>query len=1345
MDQAAGKPIRRDSSRKTRGLATAHSRTPYGGASRRRKQLKKEAAPEEQEYPVREIRDEENRNGKLWYLIDWEDNKITGEKYDQTWEPAEFVNEEAIRDWEEQRSGGRREGGTQGTNEASSLFVGRNISQPIRTAKRKRTSKTGTEYSPTPEPEAKKVRPAGSTEVAPFQYVLQETLNPQARPLKIQDSYESPQTILGNGFGLRDKFARVEIPPVPEGFNRDDYPAVQLSQLSQSTQDITSSPIADHSSLLEVQFRKPARRIRLIFEEDDIEGIIPDSQEPGSSPFIPPTTQASRTDNFETTAPETEANQNSSLQNDSSLDSRIAEAFEVPESLSYQPSNRNQGDSEQSWGSEAVNSSSSEARVEPTQESTSNSQPNFTNKDLSTSESLSAANQEDTLRSSQQPATSLEFPSTPPRVVSTPIGFPAAATSLSQNGGGQPPESNGGPVSPSVQSHTIIDLGSSAPFQTQLPFLPSEASARSSRAKTTQSQSGEAQLSPVKSLPRTSTPAPYTSPPPTSAVSRPINDSSLAHTPKSSHQSSPFRTPEALSRPSTSQNSRSVLQSIESGALNISNPGHRTYSNSAMDAAFATPTGTVKEKIRLARDQALAKRRAEREAERSASTLPASPAPPSGPMLPLRETVVDVPLHVIEPVSVPSPKPSPNRSVLSRSPKVSPDPEISSDSSPKVLRIHAQPPNDYIVPLPMVSHTRDIYVQILINHQPQRIAIIQDDVEPSILFEIDSMIEELGMICSHPDLAAIDFSTQRVDPAEMQARYAETVSTKCIFFAELFGPLRPFDKHIVIVCQGGRMREILEAMLLHYGFEEYPDRPSTYRDASGGPLKFSLLSPHGMVGDGVVDAASVVIAFDSSPSESYLKSLRSDSSSPNYEAPLISLVVTHSVEHLNLCLEKDITTSEKRLRLVDWASQIMDEVGKLGHDHPEPPEAAAIVASWINDTKSTWPVPPLDDIHGIEFDSPSQPQLTMDSLNATTQSYDMSQHAQMLSMSAKRHLDADDTPGSDSSKRQRLSPRPSEQTGMPTSTANSTVQTQDLTDSALLKKISDLEQQLRSRDANEVELREQNANLEARVRDLESGVEDIQPKYQEALNEQGYYESEITRSLAREQMLRKKLEDRIAEVTKFKESNQSLEAELATVRIELSSSTIPGVAQLNDLREDIRKAQEEKERQEKRYLIKANEFDYLQNLYQTTSNQGMETIRELGEVQKELEKYKEMADVTKIRIHEIYDKSENEQLIARIKELQAENEELDKELEKKTEELRVVTTGRRATRGTSVPRSPRMGQGTMSPTPRPIGRVIGNIGGSRGNSPAPGEMPLRSQFGEALFQGSRFQNHLRDS
>lgn len=293
--------------------------------------------------------------------------------------------------------------------------------------------------------------------------------------------------------------------------------------------------------------------------------------------------------------------------------------------------------------------------------------------------------------------------------------------------------------------------------------------------------------------------------------------------------------------------------------------------------------------------------------------------------------------------------------------------------------------------------------------------------------------------------------------------------------------------------------------------------------------------------------------------------------------------------------------------------------------------------------------------------------------------------------------------------------------------------------------ISDLEQQLRSRDANEVELREQNANLEARVRDLESGVEDIQPKYQEALNEQGYYESEITRSLAREQMLRKKLEDRIAEVTKFKESNQSLEAELATVRIELSSSTIPGVAQLNDLREDIRKAQEEKERQEKRYLIKANEFDYLQNLYQTTSNQGMETIRELGEVQKELEKYKEMADVTKIRIHEIYDKSENEQLIARIKELQAENEELDKELEKKTEELRVVTTGRRATRGTSVPRSPRMGQGTMSPTPRPIGRVMGNIGGSRGNSPAPGEMPLRSQFGEALFQGSRFQNHLRDS
>jgi len=76
-----------------------------------------------------------------------------------------------------------------------------------------------------------------------------------------------------------------------------------------------------------------------------------------------------------------------------------------------------------------------------------------------------------------------------------------------------------------------------------------------------------------------------------------------------------------------------------------------------------------------------------------------------------------------------------------------------------------------------------------------------------------------------------------------------------------------------------------------------------------------------------------------------------------------------------------------------------------------------------------------------------------------------------------------------------------------------------------------------------------------------------------------------------------------------------------------------------------------------------------------------------------------------------------------------------KELEKKSDEIKAFLNGRRPTRGTSVPRSPRMG--TMSPNvrERPIARVFGSGVGSRGNSPAPGDAhtPHRGTFGEALY------------
>jgi hypothetical protein len=78
---------------------------------------------------------------------------------------------------------------------------------------------------------------------------------------------------------------------------------------------------------------------------------------------------------------------------------------------------------------------------------------------------------------------------------------------------------------------------------------------------------------------------------------------------------------------------------------------------------------------------------------------------------------------------------------------------------------------------------------------------------------------------------------------------------------------------------------------------------------------------------------------------------------------------------------------------------------------------------------------------------------------------------------------------------------------------------------------------------------------------------------------------------------------------------------------------------------------------------------------------------------------------------------------------------LEAEPEKKDAELKAILNGRTATRGTSVPRSPRIGS-AMSPGPRPISNRVSNPGLVRGN------------FGGPLFQQgplgtARWGNHLQ--
>jgi hypothetical protein len=86
-EKAQSHTRRRRPSSMTEGPAS--SNTPRNPKRRRRSaaaaQQKKRKAKSEVLYEVRDIIDEKVEKGKVFYLVDWADDPVTGEKFDPTW------------------------------------------------------------------------------------------------------------------------------------------------------------------------------------------------------------------------------------------------------------------------------------------------------------------------------------------------------------------------------------------------------------------------------------------------------------------------------------------------------------------------------------------------------------------------------------------------------------------------------------------------------------------------------------------------------------------------------------------------------------------------------------------------------------------------------------------------------------------------------------------------------------------------------------------------------------------------------------------------------------------------------------------------------------------------------------------------------------------------------------------------------------------------------------------------------------------------------------------------------------------------------------------------------------
>jgi hypothetical protein len=307
------------------------------------------------------------------------------------------------------------------------------------------------------------------------------------------------------------------------------------------------------------------------------------------------------------------------------------------------------------------------------------------------------------------------------------------------------------------------------------------------------------------------------------------------------------------------------------------------------------------------------------------------------------------------------------------------DDEQPSETGEITLSLPAMKPADHVILLPLASMVRNVYKATITSRKRDIMAFINnEEIDPILLEQMDAMVEELKMLTDHQDLITDMSLTQSTVPDEHQAKWAETCSTKCLFLRYFLGDLRREEKHVAILARPGRMLDILESILKVNGFiYERPDRPSRSNNRAVGPLRITLLPTGLNGGQYVVNRADAVIAFDETfrASERYSKVLRTHLYEPGKLSPLISLIVAYSAEHLELCLPKFRDPIERKICLVNFIAQKRDKLGELDEGLLWPQQAAAAVAQYLRVDDSTWPLPQIPDITGLEVPDSSQQQI----------------------------------------------------------------------------------------------------------------------------------------------------------------------------------------------------------------------------------------------------------------------------------------------------------------------------------------------------------------------------------
>jgi hypothetical protein len=613
------------------------------------------------------------------------------------------------------------------------------------------------------------------------------------------------------------------------------------------------------------------------------------------------------------------------------------------------------------------------------------------------------------------------------------------------------------------------------------------------------------------------------------------------------------------------------------------------------------------------------------------------------------------------------------------------------------------------VPIALTGHQRDSY-PLMIQHHKDIIERFLQTIVPSdeLMVEIETLLERLRRIVVHPDLDNIETYTQYDVPPSAHAKWAIDCSSKFHFLKHLIDELRDKELAIAVICQSAQLLHILENFLLGFKVTCYRADTGQLTEQDGCALTIKIMSSNEDASHESL-AADAVICMDNSAEAggSTLKLLQE----PKSDLVMMTLAVPGTIEHVERCLSSNLTHQQKLRALVHGIFDLRHDSGKLEHGQLPSVETAKVIAGLFNSSPADreWSIPALSMLENLDSQTESDIELP--------------QSGEAAYSGVKHTLDTSEVemPTSDTFKRPRLASNGVHPDDQLITINPLELDITHISDSAPLPSHVPLVSSgvLDPSDVNETVKRLQSLLLTAQssLADHRHDLGELQYRHEEQRNQI----IELTRKNEDAIEMAQKAVTRMTEgsstANAMRIENRSLKEQLKAAQEALADHSIPERAELEQVRLAFQQSQNENQILEKRLKTQQSDIDYAQEMYQNSSSAAQRLGTTNRELENALSHASNRASGEQTRAKQMTLNARAQNLARENKQLKAKFNEQTDALTRKDKELSLLkeaSRGRMGTRGSSVPRSPRMG----SP--------LKNAAGSRQSSPSAGELRGRT-------------------